>query len=473
LSSLRHNERIMIKITDKQRRIAIIISAIIIFAVLSGSFLFRPNKAEVLVPGNVAMKVDGMKISVGFYNYFYSSSTTPEILIELEKEYEGFDQHLPLDEQIYDASTGKTWKEYIDETVKDQISHLVKAYNKGVAANICVFDEQQENIETIIKALETEAEKLSIGINDYTSYTYGNYVGEKTVRKILEMSYIAQNYYEYYIVQKELSSDIYDDFYERNKDYLISVEYFCCEIPAKNNINEKKDEALLLLPELSAENFEETLAKKFPDFQTVISERQGTKLTFEGNDNVRKWLFDESRKAGDKIVIADEEKDRVYVLLAKTGLVEETEKTCSAREIAMRVSEFGDWETLDKIANNIQNKINDAENKEYVFAVYADIYMNNIQPTDASGGLLTNIRNGNGEAESWLFDSERKRKDFICLKNENGYYLIMFVEKKPAWQYLADEEIKETEFKNSIKDNIDIQKKYAFRFTEGYIDGQD
>ena len=220
----------MIKVTNKNRIAAITIISTVIILILAGLFLFMPNQYEIMVPGNVAMTVDGLNVSVGFYNYFYSSSTTPEILIELEKRYEGFDQTVPLNEQIYDAETGETWADYTAKTVEEQISFLVKAYNEGIKAGVTVFEEQQKNIDSIIDSLEVEAKELFVDIDDYAGYTYGDYVGEKTVRKILEMSYIAQNYYEYFVVNNDLSQEEYENFFESNKSKFISVEYLCCKI---------------------------------------------------------------------------------------------------------------------------------------------------------------------------------------------------------------------------------------------------
>lgn len=457
----------MIKITNKNRNVAVAIILSVTFTVLTGLFLFRPNKAEILVPGNVAMTVDGLNISVGFYNYFYSAATSPAILIELEKQHEDFDQSIPLDEQIYDAETGETWSEYTKKTVEEQISSLVKTYNEGVKAGVFVFDEQQKNIDTIIKALETEAEKLSIGISDYTGYTYGDYVGVKTVRKILEMSYIAQNYYEYFVVHNTPSQEAYNKFFENNKTKLISVEYICCEIIGDEFFSDEvKKTADSLLPKLSSSNFEKIMKESFSEYSLSIFKGRNNLLYFEGNEELKNWLFDNCRNVGDKIVIADKEENRLYVVLVLKAPEEEKKITCSAREIAMRVSDFGDWESLEKVVNEIEVKIKEANNKEFTFAVYADIYMNNIKTDKYSGGLVTNLENGDGEAEKWLFDSERKREDFVCLKTENGYYLIMYIERKPSWQFYADEEIKYSEFKKATKNN-ELKKRYAFKFTEG------
>ncbi|MBQ7120845.1 MAG: hypothetical protein IJO03_01140 [Clostridia bacterium] len=455
----------MIKITNKNRKNAVVLILSAFFAVLTGLFLFTPNRAEILVPGNTAITVDGLNVSVGFYNYFFSSSTTPEIMLELEKEYDDFDGSVPLDEQIYDEKTGKTWAEYIDETVKEQISRLVKAYNEGVSAGVSIFDEQQKSVDAIIKSIEAEADKLSVRANDYTCYTYGDYVGIKTVKKILEMSYVAQNYYEYFSVQSKISSDEYDSYYEKNKDMLASVEYLCCKITGVTDINEMKTAAEMLLPKISGSNFEQVLTEGFSKHNIQISQKKALLLNSDENEDIKKWLFNDFRKTGDKTVIADEKNESIYVVLSVNVPEIEKEITCSAREIALRVNDFGNWDELDKIANEIENNIKKAENKEYAFAVYADIYMNNLQD-GSSGGLITNLKQSNGKAETWLFDSKRRREDFIRLKTENGYYLIMFIDKKPSWQFWVDDEIKNEEFKSNMK-NIEFKTKFAFRYTKG------
>ena len=229
------SQRKMKKITSRDCVLALLIVISIIVPTTLLIFIFTPNRYEIKVPGNVALTVDGTKLTVGFYNYFYSSSTSPEVLYNIEKRNEKFNSELPLEQQIYDAESGKTWATYIEDSVLEQIGALVYAYNRGVEADIGVFERQRERIDANIASIRAEAKKMKISADRYASLVYGNYVGIKTVENILDMSCIAQNYYEYYRCNVSLTEDEYNSYLNGETDRISFAEYRLLLFCTKNS----------------------------------------------------------------------------------------------------------------------------------------------------------------------------------------------------------------------------------------------
>lgn len=458
----------MTKITKKNRISALLIlliSALIISALV---FLITPNSGEILVPGNVALTVDGTKLSVGFYNYFYSAATSPEILVNMEEMYEDFDSSIPLQQQLFDKDSGKTWAEYINETVKEQISYLIKAYDIGKQHDICLFEEQRERVDLAIDSLHKEAGKLSIGVNSYTEFTYGKYVGEKTVRKILEMSYVAQNAYEFYFSNYETTQDEYLDFRKMNEDKLVYAEFVCCKLNVEENQMQdlRENFAVFSQSKITSDNCESEIGKLFSKYDKNLSVHKTVRMNYDGSEEVEKWAFDLSRKSGDKVLIENNNFKEAYIIfMISDAFVNEVE-TCSVRELAMRFADFESREAVKNKASFIQEQIKASDNKDYTMAVYSDIYMNSGKSDTANGGLIVGLKAADGIAERWIYAAERKSGDIRCFENKAGYYIVMFVDKKPSWQFIAEDRIINSSFEKLTDDAV-FRKKYAFKFTEG------
>lgn len=455
----------MKKITNKDRIIALILIICIIVPSVFLIFLFSPNKREIKVPGNVALTVDGTKLTIGFYNYFYTSSSSPEVMVKLENEYPGFDSELPLSAQIYDEKSGKTWAMYIDEIVQEQIRSLVYAYNRGVEAGLTLFDEQQARVDANLASIRAEASKFKISADRYASLVYGDYVGIKTVKSVLEMSYLAQNYYEYFRAGFSLSEDEYKNFYSERKEELVYADYICCKVTFESlyemtSAIEDYEKLTNLTPDIFINEIEEkvrTGTKQFTSSASVMSE-------CDEDDIVKEWLFADERKSGDKTLIADEENLSAFILMACEDTAIDTGISCSARELTLRIADFESAEACENTKKLIEQRLYGSSNREYDMAVLCDIYMNSAQVQTNSGGLVTNIKNEESAANKWLHEEAVKKGDFKVLQNENSYYILMYIDKKEGWRYAADSISAKEKFK-SASENISVEKKSAFKHT--------
>ena len=401
---------------------------------------------------------------MGFYNYFYSSSTSPEVLYNIEKRNEKFNSELPLEQQIYDAESGKTWATYIEDSVLEQIGALVYAYNRGVEADIGVFERQRERIDANIASIRAEAKKMKISADRYTSLVYGDYVGIKTVENILEMSCIAQNYYEYYRCNVSLTEDEYNSYLNGETDRISFAEYIACKITfyslqeLDDFVRENNG-----FSTLTAENFSIVIDEISTDFLTDLTEFSGHRSECFDNPKIADWAFAKNRKAGDITFITDEENLFVYILMAHSDTVVKTDITCSARELTLRKNDFETPESFENTKNLIVQKLNQSSNPEYDMAVLCDIYMNN--DTDSnSGGLVTCIEKSDSAANAWLYESDRQNGEFTVLSNNDNYYILMYSDKKESWRFAAESAYASDKLDKATK-QVSVKKLKAFKHT--------
>ena len=399
------------------------------------------------------MIVDGTKISVGFFNYFYHAATSPESLLMLERQHEGFDATKSFSEQIYDEETGMTWHDFFVEAAKEQISRIVALSNKGESAGITLFDEQEEEIRAQISALSKKAAEYNVLTNDYASIIYGDFVGKATLEKIMQKSYIAQNYYEFIsITQKPSANETESYFYENQEDfYSVSFDYYIV------NYDDNFEDQVSLINEVlnqsnSPKEFDYALKEKFPVYDMMgfleTESIEARDLMKKDSDflpqEVTDWVYGSERKAGEKTFIHVKDEKKLYVILMSEPAQLDTEVKCSVREIFISSDDSSDGSVNAMyLSEEIENKIRTSENPEYTFAVLADMYLKNFEEMQHSGGLVGKISNGDSEEKlnSWIFDDSRKNGDIISISGEKGFYIFLFSDRYESWRFDSEQEL--------------------------------
>lgn len=443
----------MKKTTFKDRLIAAVLIFLIVAIPSTLVFLLTPNSSEIMVPGNTVMTVDGTKVSVGFFNYFYTAATSSDVLLQLEKEYENFDASKSFSDQIYDSESGMTWQEYFIEAAKEQLTQIVSLSNKGEAAGIELFEEQKEEIQSQLDNAAEKAVEYDVLTNDYISIVYGEFAGKATLKKVMEKSYIAQNYYEYISVVEKPSDEETESYLKENLENMHSVSFDYYAVEYTFDFDEQKKQAQEVLDKSKTpEEFDHAVAEAFPTYDSWgFPATESVKLTslYKKDagylpEKVYDWVYGSERSVGEKALITVDDRQLIYMILMKEPARLDTEIKCSVREMLFDVDETEESKNAAlHLSEEISERIKKSENPEYTFAVLADIYLKEFEEMAYSGGLVGNIAFGDSEENinSWIFDESRKNGDFISVSGENGYYSFFFSDRYESWRFEAEQEL--------------------------------
>jgi len=167
-----------------------------------------PNAEEKMNPGNIALTISDTDISVGLYDYFYSS-----VVYQTEQYasygYNNLDTTKDYAAQYTEDKDGNqiTWLEKMKQETIDNIKTVVVYYEKGVAAGIELSEEQKTTIDNQIASLETNAANSGISINEYIQQIYGSNCGVATLRAYLEKYFIAGAYYNQLSIDERPSDE--------------------------------------------------------------------------------------------------------------------------------------------------------------------------------------------------------------------------------------------------------------------------
>ena len=180
------------------------ISFFLIVVIIIASFfglkaLLTPNYNEKMNIGNTALIIGDTKISIGMYNYYYNA-TVNNYLSYAEKGYYDIDSNIDYSKQKTTDDDGNeiTWADKFQEETINRIQEIIAFYEEGKKNKIELSDTQSDYIDSYIDSLQSSADDEKTSVDTYISKQYGSYCGVKTLKKILEQSYIAENYRTYF-----------------------------------------------------------------------------------------------------------------------------------------------------------------------------------------------------------------------------------------------------------------------------------
>ena len=482
---------------------AVVIAVLVFFGV---RYYTLPNTNEKMNPGNVALTVDKTDVSIGMYNYYYNAVSNNYITYAQQGYYQ-LDTTKDYAKQKTTDSEGNevTWAQLFENDTIDRIQYITSYYQEGVKNGVTITDSQKEEIESNIQSIKDAASEADLSIDEYISSTYGDYCGLATVRKLLEQSYIANNYYRQYLIGNKVDKKDVEAYFEEHKDDYTSISF--AYLPVVYNV---EDEASKTEAEKNAKKYAskisslKDLKKLIPSACKDIIDEYVSSGQFESADECAEaiagsvetsitksdtsftesalnWLFDEKTKVNDCGYFLDEE-NSLYFIILKTGEPEiAEEEVYSVRHIlitpksdkaetseeqegeAAEKTEFTDeqWKEAEKKAKDILAEYEKGDKSEYSFALLAEEYSDDTESTsNGSSGLYGGLYEGTplGQMvksfEEWSTDDSRKYGDTGIVKSDYGYHIMYFVEDTTSILYdceLAVESEKEQEYIKSFE----------------------
>lgn len=458
-------------------------------------------------------KYEDEKINVAEYNYYYLNlynqiaSTTQQLDSYYGSGYgayyTGFNLTTDPAEQEYkgdDAPEGvKTWADYfklmapekavIQRTVYD-LAMSEDAKKEGFEITEDMQKEIDEQIDSTIEELQSNAEKNDYALNNYISKSCGEGLTEKSYRELLNRDLVVEKYLTWY--QEHISETTTDDevksYYKENRaDFdladarLFSISYAKpAEDSKSTDATYTKAEAKKLAEEfkgkVTGEKSFAELAKEYaPESQKESYEEDGATLaenlvksTIESNaKKVAKWLFDSARKTGDIAVIDEEDTEAYYIVYVVSPAAPDRQTAgADVRHIlveAETTKEDTEGNKVDLPAKEIEKNFAEAKKEaeailkewksgdatEDSFTALAKEKSDDPGVTENSGLYedITSTSSYVPEFLDWALASH-KVGDTGIIKTDYGYHVMYFVgaDKTEKWESDVRSAIAEKEF---------------------------
>ena len=440
--------------------------------------LSNPVK-DVLFKNTTSVKVGNHELTSVMVNYYYIDTVNNYYNQYGSYAYlMGLDFSKPLNKQVYDKETGKTWADTFVESAMNSIKSTYALYELALKDNFKLSEEDQKSIDSTFSTMEVYA--LYYGYKDVDSYLrgmYGNGANEESFREYTTVNMIADAYYEQYADSLDYTNEDIRNYESANNNekynnfssFTYATYYLACSkwMPTKDangkeisytdeQKNEARAEAKKTADALAAGTYADLDAFDAAIKALEINKDQKTGITCSRNEDLlytsinalfQKWLVEDGHKEGDMTVIeySTGEGDNKVIngyYVVRFGSMDKNEFLLKNVRHILVSFEGGKYNSTTG-----QTTFTDAEKKaalEKAEKLYADWKKGDLseesfadlaeeKSTDTgskdNGGLYENVYPGQmvEKFEDFCYAEDRKPGDTAIVESDYGYHIMFFV----------------------------------------------
>lgn len=488
--------------------LAIFLAAVIaVVATFGVRYYTVPNGKEgkYMNPASVVATVDGQKISIGMYDYYYAS------IVSYYEQYASYgyyslDTTKDYSKQYTTDDDGNkiSWQKFFETEALKEVEQITTYYSKALEEGVTLTSAQKKTIEKQISTLKDSASQNDVSLDQYIKANFGTYCSEDTIRIMLEQYYLSANYKGKFKCETKVTDNDVDKYYNDHKNDYKKIEFYYIASPYDATDDNSKNESIktaekimakmkdkksviALVPEVyssyidsqvkSSMEQDSTLTEKKAREEAVKSYESNVVTTVSGSDSpfddkMNTWLFSDDTKVGSKKYYIDENAKYIYIVLKTSKASVEEDETYTVRHILVapesgsnsssstsEKTEYTDeqWAAAKKKADSILAKFNKTDKSEYEFAKLAEQYSTDSASTssgsnDSFGGLYESVTLGQmvPDFEKWSIDDSRKYGDTGIVKSDYGYHIMFFINDCPEYQSKIIAQIKSDRLSNMI-----------------------
>lgn len=488
--------------------LAIFLAAVIaVVATFGVRYYTVPNGKEgkYMNPASVVATVDGQKISIGMYDYYYAS------IVSYYEQYASYgyyslDTTKDYSKQYTTDDDGNkiSWQKFFETEALKEVEQITTYYSKALEEGVTLTSAQKKTIDKQISTLKDSASQNDVSLDQYIKANFGTYCSEDTIRLMLEQYYLSANYKGKFKCETKVTDNDVDKYYNDHKNDYKKIEFYYIASPYDATDDNSKNESIktaekimakmkdkksviALVPEVyssyidsqvkSSMEQDSTLTEKKAREEAVKSYESNVVTTVSGSDSpfddkMNTWLFSDDTKVGSKKYYIDESAGYIYIVLKTSKASVEEDETYTVRHILVapesgnnsssstsEKTEYTDeqWAAAKKKAGSILAKFNKTDKSEYEFAKLAEQYSTDSASTssgsnDSFGGLYESVTLGQmvPDFEKWSIDDSRKYGDTGIVKSDYGYHIMFFINDCPEYQSKIIAQIKSDRLSNMI-----------------------
>lgn len=488
--------------------LAIFLAAVIaVVATFGVRYYTVPNGKEgkYMNPASVVATVDGQKISIGMYDYYYAS------IVSYYEQYASYgyyslDTTKDYSKQYTTDDDGNkiSWQKFFETEALKEVEQITTYYSKALKEGVTLTSAQKKTIDKQISTLKDSASQNDVSLDQYIKANFGTYCSEDTIRIMLEQYYLSANYKGKFKSETKVTDNDVDKYYNDHKNDYKKIEFYYIASPYDATDDNSKNESIktaekimakmkdkksviALVPEVyssyidsqvkSSMEKDSTLTEKKAREEAIKSYESNVVTTVSGSDSpfddkMNTWLFSDDTKVGSKKYYIDESAGYIYIVLKTSKASVEENETYTVRHILVapesgsnsssstsEKTEYTDeqWAAAKKKADSILAKFNKTDKSEYEFAKLAEQYSTDSASTssgsnDSFGGLYESVTLGQmvPDFEKWSIDDSRKYGDTGIVKSDYGYHIMFFINDCPEYQSKIIAQIKSDRLSNMI-----------------------
>ena len=441
--------------------------AILVIAITVGVTQFITNSG-IREKNTTALTIGQHELSNAELNYYYIDSINS--FYSQNSSYAslfGLDVSAPLNEQVFDESTGETWADYFVDAAISTATAVYAMNDAAKAEGFTLPAEEAANLDTIMSNFELYG--MMYGFSDAEGYIkamYGKGATAESLRNYMEMSLIAEAYnaaHEESLVYEDAdlraaeaeNPSLYDSF-SYNYYYLAASRFQEGGTTAEDGsvtYSAEEEAAALAAAEEAAKSLAEsavTLEELDAAIDALPVNSETTAKTTNYSDyayadidtDLAAWLAEDGRQEGDIAYVANTSGEEVlgyyvvyflekndnnvamknvrHILVTPEGgttdangatVYSDEEKAAAKAEAEKILADWQAGEATEDSFGALAMEISDDTGSTEVGGLYEDIY---------PGQMVSAF-------EDWCFDASRATGDTGIVETEYGFHIMYFV----------------------------------------------
>lgn len=438
--------------------ISTILTIVIVVGILSTIVYNTIANTGYFLRNTVAMstknfEVDNAMMAYYIQNEFYSFADVNKNYLSMY----GLDTTKSLKSQKWGE---QTWFDYFLSTTKEQVEDILLSAEKAKEAGKTVSEEAIKNIDNSINSMKDYAKQNNMSFKAYLSEIFATGVNEADIRRAMELSSLASEYYTDFSDKLTYNDEQLKDYFDKNKHEFIKADYLSFTFSSQEkDLETAKAESKAYADKLSAckspEEFKSTLEALLTDHYTKVNTNEDKEAAkeeiktsvesdmnaLEGTDfypekeeqtAVEKWMFADATVANSTYVEAPAEGKTAYTtyMLVKPMYYDDY-NTVNVRHILFSAT-ASDEEALKTAKEKADKVLSDYNAGEKTAAAFEELAKKNSEDSNVStnGGLYEGVTKDTSsypqEFINWSFDANRKPGDVGVIKTDSGYHVMYF-----------------------------------------------
>ena len=435
-----------------------------------------------------AVNVGDVKISAAEYNYFYINfistylnDSNNQIIANL------IDTSTPLSKQM--LSETESFADFFKMMALSDINNVVAMSEEARRNGMYMSDDEKVSV---LKSIQNSADSAQMTVDRYLEQYYGGGVTPDVILQAVERIVLSQRYSSDELNSYTFTDEEINAYYEEHRLEYLKSSYRIYklngeadtsgqtltseEVEAANNeaMDKAREDAKSILTKIVGEDSFNSAVEPY------MTEEEKEKLVEDADYTLRKdmansaaeteiseWLYDVSRKAGDKLSF--DTTGGVYVVYFISSGRDETPGN-DVRHILASFSSAGTsatptQEQIDEAKNKAEEILeewNAGDKTEDSFIALAKAKTDDTGSKD-TGGLISNVRSDSGLVEAflnWSIDEARKPGETEIIETEYGYHVMYYVGKaEPVWYQQCKAAMINEKFAAHLQD--DLMPKYG------------
>ena len=381
--------------------------------------------------------IGGEDVSRVEFDYYYNNYKNTYVS-EVGQYYSMFG--MDVDNIEYEQYTEDfKFKDMFEQTAVQNITQT-KALVNAAKAEGFVYDTSEE-LNAWKQTLEADAKEYGYSLKDFVRINYGSLATIDRLEPVMENIMLASAFHEKKSNDIEITEEDILAYYEENKQDYDLIDYHLSVVEAElpktapdGSVSTDADGN-----EIAYEPTEEEIAAAMAEAKTKAEELEKT-ISTDGdeyvsataesiNDLLKEFIYDESRKAGDTIVVEDTNRNR-YLVASFDGRRLVNDNTVDVRMITIPTI---DITTAEGILD--EWKAGEATEESFIELV-AKYDEAGAAEVDGLYEGVTGDEMGSSMAE-WIMSEERVAGDTFTYTNEEDEvsYVIYYVgSNEPTWK---------------------------------------